>query len=169
MEKALNLDPLSVVINCYMGNIHFCARRYDEAMKWYLKTLEIEPQYGLAVYFMAQLYAAEKNYKESEKKFQEAVRLTEGLTWAVGWLSHVYSKQGKMEDAERLLQELQRRSQKEYINPLSFTPVYLGLGKIDTVFEYINYAYEERDPVLCTVKVIPEVDPFRSDPRLDEL
>jgi len=169
MKKAWNLDPLSVVINCHMGHVYFCARRYDDAMQWYRKTLEIDPQYGLAFYFMGHLYASEKNYKESEKKFQEAVKLTGGLTWAVGWLSYVYSKQGKGEEAEKLLQELRKRSQKEYISPLNFATVYLGFGKIDTAFEYLNYAYEERDPVLCTLKVIPEVDPYRSDSRFDEL
>jgi len=169
MRKAVNLDPLSLVINCDMGHIYYCARRYDESMKWYRKTLEIESDYGMAFYHMGFTYAVEKNYKESEKSFKKAIRLTGGLPWSVGLLSYVYSKLGKREKAESLLQELHNRSKKEYIHASCFTMAYSEIEDLDKAFEYWNDAYKEREPTCCTLKVLPHLDPFRSDPRFDEL
>jgi TolB-like protein/Tfp pilus assembly protein PilF len=169
MKKAVNLDPLSLVINCDMGHIYYDARRYDESMRWYQKTLDIEPNYSMAFYHMGINYAVRENYKEAEKSFKKAIRLTGGLPWAVGWLGYISSKLGKREKAESLLQELNNRSKKEYIHPSCFILLYLELEGIDKVFEYWNEAYEEREPVLCMIKVLPEFDPFRSDPRFDEL
>jgi hypothetical protein len=68
-----------------------------------------------------------------------------------------------------LLQELEKRSQKEYIHPTCFAVIYLGLEDMDKAFAYWNYAFEEREHVLCMIKVLPEVDPFRSDPRFEEM
>jgi serine/threonine-protein kinase len=169
MKKAVNLDPLSLVINCDMGHIYYCARRYDESMKWYRKTLEIEANYGMAFFHMGLTYAVEKNYKESEKSFKKAIRLTDGLPWSVGLLSYVYSKLGKREKAESLLQELHNRSKKEYIHASCFIMAYSEIEGLDKAFEYWTYAFEEREPVLCMLKVLPHHDPFRSDPRFDEL
>jgi serine/threonine-protein kinase len=169
MKRALNLDPLSLIINYDMGVIYHCARRYDEAMKWYQKTLEIEPNYGVAIYQMGTSYAVQGNYKEAVKCFKKALRLTGGLPWAVSWLSYVYSKLGKREEAENLLQELHDRSTKEYIHPSCFANAYSGLGDFDKAFKNWNDAYEEREPIFCMLKVFPDFDRFRSDPRFDEL
>lgn len=169
MKIAVNLDPLSLVINCDMGRIYYCARRYDESMKWYRKTLEIEPNYGMAFYHIGLTYIAQENYKEAEKCFIKTIGLTGGLPWAVSLLSYVYSKLGKRKEAENLIQELHNRSTKEYIHPSCFAITYLGLQDFDKAFEYWNEAYEERDAVLCMIKVLPEFDPFRSDLRFDEL
>jgi serine/threonine protein kinase/tetratricopeptide (TPR) repeat protein len=169
MKKAVNLDPLSLVINCDMGHIYYCARRYDESMKWYRKTLEIEPNYGMAFYHMGFTYAVEKNYKKSEESFKKANRLTGGLPWSVGLLSYVYSKLGKREKAESLLQELHNRSKKEYIHASCFTMAYSEIEGLDKAFEYWNDAYQEREPTCCMLKVLPHLDLFRSDPRFDGL
>jgi serine/threonine protein kinase/tetratricopeptide (TPR) repeat protein len=169
MKKAVNLDPLSLIISCDMGHIYFAARRYDESMRWYQKTLDMEPNYGLALYHMGITYAIQENYKEAEKCFKKAIRLTGGLPWAVAWLSYVYSKLGKREKAESLIQELHNRSKKEYIHPSCFVCAYSGLEDFDKAFEYWNDAYEEREPTCCMLKVLPDFDPFRYDPRFDEL
>jgi len=137
-------------------------------MIWHQKSLEIEPCYGHAFHEMGIIHTVQEKYEEAEKYFQEAIRLTGGLPWSVGWLSYVYSKLGKRGKAENLLQELHDRSQNEYIHHTCFACSYLGFGDFDQAFEHWNYAYEEREPVLCMIKVLPEIDPFRSDPRFDE-
>jgi len=165
----VNLDPLSPLFNSDMGFIYNLSRRYEEAMIWYQKSLEIEPRYGHAFHEMGIIYTVQEKFEEAEKNFQEAIRLTGGLPWSVVWLSYVYSKLGKREKAESLLKELQDRSQKEYIHHSCFAASYLGLGDPEKAFEHWNDAYEEREGVLCMIKVLPVCDPFRSDPRFDEL
>ncbi|MFC2084964.1 protein kinase [Bacteroidota bacterium] len=169
MKKAVNLDPLSLIINADMGLIYHCARRYEEAIRWFRKTLDIEPHYGLAFHHMAVTYAVQENYEEAEKCFKKAIKLTGGLPWSVGWLSYVYFKLGKRAKAKSLIQELHNRSKKEYIHPSCFILPYLELEGFDKAFEYWDVAYEEREPLCCMLKVLPELDRFRSDARFDEL
>jgi hypothetical protein len=42
---------------------------------------------------------------------------------------------------------------------------YIRLGEKDQVFEWLERAYQERDPNLCDLKTHPICDGIRSDPR----
>ena len=46
---------------------------------------------------------------------------------------------------------------------------YLDLGERDKAFAELNKAYENRISSLCWLKVEPQFDPLRSDPRYQEL
>ena len=47
-RKALQLDPLSEVINTNLGVELMIARRFDEAREQFRKTLELDPKFGIA-------------------------------------------------------------------------------------------------------------------------
>ena len=44
MEEADRLDPLSPLINQFLGNMYIFAERYDDAIKQADKLLEMDPQ-----------------------------------------------------------------------------------------------------------------------------
>ena len=46
---------------------------------------------------------------------------------------------------------------------------FVDLGKKDQAFAELNKAYEKRLSSLCWLKVEPQMDPLRSDPRFGEL
>jgi hypothetical protein len=43
------------------------------------------------------------------------------------------------------------------------------LGDKDKAFEYLEKAYQQRNPLLYLLQVEPTLDPLRDDPRFDEL
>ena len=45
-ERALALDPLSLIIYTAVGDVCFYARRYDRAISYYRKCLEMDPTFG---------------------------------------------------------------------------------------------------------------------------
>jgi tetratricopeptide (TPR) repeat protein len=45
---ALHSDPLSLPINNFVGMMHFAARQYDQAISALRKTVEMDPEFGLA-------------------------------------------------------------------------------------------------------------------------
>jgi len=47
-KRAVELDPLSLVINADLGANYYYARRYDEAIAQMRKTLEMDPGYYFA-------------------------------------------------------------------------------------------------------------------------
>jgi hypothetical protein len=51
----------------------------------------------------------------------------------------------------------------------AFVHIYAGLGESDQAFEWLERAYQARDPKLPFLKVHPRWDSLRADPRFDDL
>ena len=49
IKLASALDPVSVVTNSMAWHVYFCARRYDEALRIILGTVEVDPTLNLAI------------------------------------------------------------------------------------------------------------------------
>ena len=47
--------------------------------------------------------------------------------------------------------------------------IYFGLGEQDKAFECLDKAFEERSTQLFWIKVLPELDAVRDDPRFQDL
>ena len=58
---------------------------------------------------------------------------------------------------------------KDINNKWVLAKAYVDLGNKDQAFAELNKAYEIRLSSLCWLKVEPQMDPLRSDPRFVEL
>ena len=47
--------------------------------------------------------------------------------------------------------------------------IYAGIGEKDLAFQWLDKAYEERNPLLAYTKVMPYYDNLRGDPRFQAL
>nr|MBC8450733.1 protein kinase [bacterium] len=71
MNKARELDPLSLFMNARVG-LAFCyARRYDEAKDILETTLEVDPGFAQARYFLSMVYSMEGRYEEAIEMIPE--------------------------------------------------------------------------------------------------
>lgn len=87
----------------------------------------------------------------------------------IGSLIRAYARAGRRSDAMRLLNELQQRSKKGFVPARAFIDAYVGLGDNDRAFASLEQAYKDQSNVLQFLKVSPEFDPLRSDPRFADL
>jgi TolB-like protein/Tfp pilus assembly protein PilF/tRNA A-37 threonylcarbamoyl transferase component Bud32 len=169
IQKTLELDPISVMMHSELCNLLRIARRYDEAQEQCQKTIEMDPNYGMAHFYRGQLYVDQGRYGEAVPEFQKAIELTGGLSWAYGGLGYAYAMLGQKAETEKILHALEERSTQEYIHPTTFIKLYYALGDIDKSFDFSEKAMEERDPSLTFMRVLPEFDVFRADPRFKAL
>lgn len=58
---------------------------------------------------------------------------------------------------------------KEYISPFELAVLYTSLGEREKAFTSFEKAYAAHDPQLLYLKVTPDFDPLRSDPRFTDL
>ena len=84
-------------------------------------------------------------------------------------LGYGYAVSGRKLDAQRKLQELENTSKQKYVGPCQIAIIYVGLGKKDQAFEWLEKAFEGKDWRLTSFKVNPVWDPIRSDPRYTDL
>jgi hypothetical protein len=64
---------------------------------------------------------------------------------------------------------LQTVSGRSYLSSYCIAEICLSLGDKDQAFGGLEKAYEERARMLVMLKVVPELDPLRSDSRFQNL
>jgi len=169
-KRAQELDPLSLIIGVASAVTLFCGtRRYDRVIEECQKVLEMDPNFGGALNVLGMVYRERAMYEEAIEAFQKARTFDEGNTWVTAELGHAYAVSGNRSEAQKVLDELEQLSKRSYVPPDNIALVYLGLGKKNLTFEYLEKAYEDRSVGLSWLKADPIFDSLRSDPRFIKL
>ncbi len=165
IQKARELDPLSISINFSLGWRLYMARQYDRAIAQLQNTLEMDPTYELPHLVAGQAYEQKGDYALAIPELKKAVELSHGTPLMVSALAHAYARSGNRKEAESLLAELKAKSKTQYVSPYYLAIVCVGLAKNDQAIDWLEKAFADRSNGLVFLKMEPELDELRSDPR----
>ena len=165
IQKARELDPLSLSINFSLGWRLYMARQYDAAIAQSKDTLEMDPSYELPHLVLGQAYEQKGDYAQAIPELRKAVDLSHGTPLMISALAHAYGRSGNRAEAEKLLADLQAKSIKKYVSPYYLALVYVGLGRNEQALDLLDQAFADRSNGLVFLKVEPELDQLRSNPR----
>jgi TolB-like protein/Tfp pilus assembly protein PilF len=146
-KKALELDPLNSLFNTDLAFFFYWARRCDDAIAQVRKSLELDPNTTLAHHCLGWCMVWKGNLTEAKAEFEKAVALDD-LPWYKGSLGYAYAASGDRAKAEQILRNLDELAKKQYVSPALPASVYLGLGEKAKALDWIEKAYEDRDPML---------------------
>jgi TolB-like protein/Tfp pilus assembly protein PilF len=146
-KKALELDPLNSLFNTDLAFFFYWARRYDDAIAQVRRTLELDPNTALAHHCAGWCKVLKGNLNEAKTEFQKAAALDD-LPWYKADLGYAYGASGDRAKAEQVLRDLDDLAKKQYVSPALHASVYLGLGEKAKALDWIEKAYEDRDPML---------------------
>jgi serine/threonine-protein kinase len=161
MNKARELDPLSLSMNARLGKVLYYARQYEAAKDILNATLEIDPDYSQAKYFLSLVYSAEERYDEAIEI------LPEGKSRA--WVAILHAWNGEIEKARELMEETFARAAEGYDMPAIRASFHFALGELDECFEWMNRAVDVKDPRLLNLIRSPKTDAIKDDPRFLEV
>lgn len=168
INRAQELDPLSLIIGDNVGWQFYGGEKYNEAIRAYQKTLELDPSFFPAVRDLGLSYLQMKMYPEAEKQFQKGIQLT-NRSDGKSALALFYAYTGKKEQARTLLDELEKTANSEYVSPCFIAQIYAVLNERDQAFLWLEKALEVRDTNLVNLKVDSLYKNLRSDPRFEDL
>jgi len=115
------------------------------------------------------VYREKGMYEEAIAEFREGLKQYPRETAGLGHLGNAYARAGRVREARECIRQLKQRSDVETVETYGIAIIHAGLGEKDQAFEWLEKAYEERDLGICFLKVSPDVDPLRSDPRFQDL
>lgn len=169
MQRAQELDPLSVRINADLGMAMFAARRYTEAIDQERKTLELDPNSRTAFWIRGMAYEQNGQFAEAIQHFQEALKRSPGNPNFLASMGYAYGVAGKRAEALDVLEQLKAVSKQKAVSPFFFALVYTGLGEKESALQWLEKAYEQRSGSIRYLKVEPRLDSIRSDPKFADL
>ena len=108
-------------------------------------------------------------YEEAISILQKGANLFPGNPFLVSTLGFSYGVAGKREEAQKIINRFMEISKKKYFSPMFISRVYAGMGEVDKAIEWMEKAYEERDPAFSLIKSVPSHDYMHSDPRFKAL
>src|SRR5499427_3262223 len=168
-KRAVELDPLSPIINSDLGRTLAIARRYDEAIAQLRKTLEIDPTLWVAHYNLGETFQLKSDLSTAITEYTRAQQLSDDLRVRVP-LAAAKTQSGTKEAAVQMLAELEELARHGNVRAFWRTLLYLSLGNRDEAIRWLEKGIADREGLdIAYIKVEPLFDPLRGDPRFEAL
>jgi tetratricopeptide (TPR) repeat protein len=168
VKRALELDPLSLIINADLGRTYYFARRYDEAIEQLHKTLEMDPNFYFAHRHLGSALIIKGDFAAAIGEYEKA-RAVNDDPRVLGMLAYASARSGNKAEALKILEQMKEISRQRYVSAESFALVYLGLGNKEETLRWLEQSYQDRFPEITRIKIEPLLDPLRGDPRFESL
>jgi tetratricopeptide (TPR) repeat protein len=170
IKRALEIDPLSLVINSDVGIVFSSAQQYDLAIEQFKKAMEMDPNYPDAHAMLGWTYVCKGMYPEGIAEFEKARTLFGSPTSQLDGLIYAYGMSGNRSEALKALDKRKRLNKQHHtqIPWENWLLIHMGLGEHDKAFEVLEKAYHEGLNVKRLLDT-PYLDPLRSDPRFADL
>ncbi len=169
INRARQIDPLSLSINFSLGWRLYMARRYDAAITQLRNTLDMDPTYELPHLVLGQAYEQMGNHREAITELRKAAELAHNTPLTVASLARGYALGGNRAEAIKLLGMLIEEAKREYVSPYYVASVYAALGNSKEALAWLERAYLQRANGLVFLKVDPEWDGLRFNPDFVDL
>ena len=170
IKRALELDPLSPIINVNLGTLYLVSRRYDEGIEQLHKAGELEPKFWPPDWRLQMVYEQKRDFREAAEEREKFFSLyaAQGLThWVPGTLREAYVKGGAAGYWQADLKALEEAP--TLLASVYIARVYAMVGDKDKAFTFLDRALQERSYWLTFLKVDPAFDNLRSDARYAEM
>jgi TolB-like protein/Tfp pilus assembly protein PilF len=168
-DRALDLDPLSPIMNLHLGWHYLYAREYDKAIDQFAKTLELDGNYGLAYWYRGLAFEQKGMYGEAMRDLGKAKGLLAENLSVHADMGRIRALSGHPEETGKAIEKLKQKSKKNYVNPYQLALIHIGLGDNEQAFELLDKAFRERSDMLVYLKADFRLDPIRNDSRFMHL
>jgi TolB-like protein/DNA-binding winged helix-turn-helix (wHTH) protein/Tfp pilus assembly protein PilF len=167
MQRARQLDPLSLVMAADNAVFLLYARQYDSAIEQFRAVDKVDPHFPRVLLMVSAL--VQKGMFAEALAELERHEGGEDLIWPCALRAYIYGRWHHSAQARHELAQLQRLTRHQRIDTSPFLVVSAGVEDRDMAFAQLSKAYAEHSPSLTALKVDPIYDPLRGDPRFEDL
>jgi TolB-like protein/DNA-binding winged helix-turn-helix (wHTH) protein/Tfp pilus assembly protein PilF len=169
-ERARRLDPMSLIIARDYSKILYYSRQYDRAIAQGRVVSAMSNSAGSEVVCVS--YVQQGEFAKALTELQ-SLPAPDDEPWIWAMRAYVYGRWHQEKQCEHALAKFEPLAPKlGFFRSSVSLLAYSGSGdekENDKVLALLQKAYRERSPVLTQIKVDPQYDPLRNDPRFQEL
>jgi tetratricopeptide (TPR) repeat protein len=169
LQRALALDPLSLIIATDVAETYYYLRQPDEAMTRIDDVLALNPNFGQAHLVKASILEQQGNFESAAMETELAARLFGNGLWIEAERAYLLALQGKNEQALEIARKLEDTSTLQYVSGAHIAQVYCALHDPDAAMQWLDRGYDRHDIVLDMLAIDPHLDSCRTDLRFQAL
>jgi TolB-like protein/lipoprotein NlpI len=164
MQRAREIEPLSVNVNLYLGVAQTHAGQQDLAMRQLQQCLELEPGYYRSYFFLGRNLAWLGRYDEAIEAFEKALSLTPDNIEALAFMGAALAGKGERQHALNIVKKVRVAGEKTEPAVL-IAAIYAKLGLAAEMYEWLERAVAVKSTPIYITVISNEFDPYRADAR----
>jgi TolB-like protein/DNA-binding winged helix-turn-helix (wHTH) protein/Tfp pilus assembly protein PilF len=166
IERARQLDPMSLIIAADRGVILYYARRNDQAIEQLKAVLDMEPSFGRAR-MLENAYVQKQMFAEAFADSKNWERAGDNV-WRVATRGYLYGKTNQRAQALECLRQLQKQFPDHAALALLSSFPYLGLNDKEKALQCLERSLANHS-ISTAIAVEPFYDPLREEPRFQAI
>ena len=164
ISRAREIDPLSPILNTYVGVIQMHAGQPDLAVRQLWQTISLDPSYYRSYLFLGCSYRDLGDYGQALSALREAqARAPENLE-VIAYSAQIQAVTGDRKSAEAGIGRLFEICDSRYDPAILVAAVQAALGNNDEAFKWLEQAIENRASPIYLLS-LREFRYLRDDPR----
>jgi serine/threonine-protein kinase len=170
LMRALEIDPLALHAQFGLADALFLGRfPMKRVIEHCRKVIDLVPQALWPHWYLIDGYGMNRDFGQIPGAIETARPLAAGEPISEGIFGWAYALSGNIEEARAILVSLVERRKHQYCPAVPIAWIYLGLAEYQKAIDWLQIAYEERDPLLAMSFVNPSHDAIRTDARFEAL
>lgn len=165
IKTAIDLNPTSYLYQRTMGNVLYLARRYREAKAQFERLLEMNANAAPTYQWMIRTLEASGDEAGAFDWFLRSLKAAKADAGTIQRYESIFANEGWT----GVLRERSRRASADGVNFLRVAGWAARTGDHDTAFRLLEEGFERRASLMIFLKVEPQLDPIRNDPRYANL
>lgn len=146
--RALELDPLSLVIRTHTAMVPYFSGSFADAESRLAAAIDMDPRFPEAHWVLGLTYDSQGNYKGALEEFQRAIDLGGENPTLIADTAFVHIRLGELQAAHEILARLEDGFPRPHPAASSVARIYLALGERDKSNTWLGEAFESRDAML---------------------
>ncbi len=169
-KLAIDLAPFEILATAHLIQLYAAERQQDKVIEQCKRVLEMDPAH-------TGVYGALSHAYEAKGQWAEAIRALDHLQelhliGRIGYLAnaaHIWAASGDKNRAEAAMAEVKEFAKQHEVPALTFAYYEARFGNRDKAFQWMEKAYQDRDPGLGAIEIEDSFDSLRSDARFQDL
>ena len=168
-RRALELQPLDVIINVHLAWHYWIARDANACIEQSERTADLDETDHWPPFFRGLACAMCGSAHEAVDAFRDACRLSNGNAVMRAGLGFAYAAARDTRSARAVLREFEIAASEQHRFAYESAVILATLGEVDAAFARLQDAVATRSGWIAYLGVDPRLDPLRADSRYIQL
>lgn len=169
LERALEMDPVSFETVTFHLYVLIHTRRAEEAGEAIERPVELYPGVPLAYWATGGLLIELERFDDAAGVLEKGLEVAPGDPLCAASLVVALARAGERARAREVLSTLLDRRRAAYCPGAAIAIGLAGLGEVDESLDWLEIAFEEREPILTFCGVWPVFDRLHGERRFQEV
>ena len=170
--ESRRLNPMDPHDRTHRGVVQYFLNHPQRAIKILKDGISFYPNVLSGYHKLGKIYLNLGNYDEAIETLELGMEVDKDrIPSFLGDLAIAYFKSGQPEKAKEIIEELKSIESKGLQGSPSFylAQIYAGIGELELAFETLEKSYEAHEVEMIWLKIEPQFNSLRNDPRFTDL